>query len=360
MLKKLRHFNTVITVFIALFPSFVFIIVVFADTLVFKSGKTREGAVINEEETIVTFSIDDMPIKFHRDEIKEIIKGPRVDSSQPKVSQGLNDTIVIPSANSPQPQASQSASDTIAIPIHSMVEFDFRTKAEIYAGRTYEVMKYPQLLEKNYAPSDAVFGQIVDKKPWWGILGRCYYGDGEQSIAGPSEQSRYVMNPFLLVALDNGAALRINETQLTAREIYPRPSDLRWDRAKKIASVTYDVSAYRSLAERYDYPKEIQRIFDLIAYNARDLGYDYLFVDVTKSKGIVSLNKTNAPLAIPFFIHCGGSCGYSGGCNNMSPTAPNFRIEVTALPAKVFIGLWHKQPANNNSNADVTFIINLV
>ncbi len=88
---------------------------------------------------------------------------------------------------------------SINIGINPMIELDFLTKEDIYDIRSKYVLLHPELLPGSYNPSEEVFGQIASGKPWWGILGLSYYGDGEKSIEGNSEDSRLLVNPFLLV-----------------------------------------------------------------------------------------------------------------------------------------------------------------
>jgi hypothetical protein len=92
--------------------------------------------------------------------------------------------------------------DTLNIELQSPAELDFKSKDEVLALRREAITLYPDLMDGNYKPSTKVFGQIVDGLPWWGILGQFYYGKGEQSIAGASEESRFILNPYLLIAAD--------------------------------------------------------------------------------------------------------------------------------------------------------------
>lgn len=267
------------------------------------------------------------------------------------------DTLILKS--SPAVSVPESQGDSVVIAIQPMVELDFKTKAEIYQLRTTEVIKYPQLLQGRYAPSEAVFGQIVDDKPWWGILGYCFYGNGPKSIDGPSEESRFIMNPFLLVGMDKEYATRIGAGIVLSNPAYPQPISLVWKKDRQNVTVTYNVTRFWKEAEGY-YPAQHMRTFSLDAYNARDLGFDYLYVDEQRSQNITSRNTKNEPLQIPFFIHCGGSCGYVGGCNNGSPTAQDFRIAVKSIPGRVYIKLWHKKPIHKSWKADLVYIINII
>ncbi|MBI3593062.1 MAG: hypothetical protein HY099_06250, partial [Nitrospirae bacterium] len=68
------------------------------------------------------------------------------------------------------------------IELQPITELDFKSKAEVLKLRTEAVYRYPQLVSKDYKPSEPVFGQIEDGAPWWGVLGISYYGNGEKSI----------------------------------------------------------------------------------------------------------------------------------------------------------------------------------
>ena len=79
-------------------------------------------------------------------------------------------------------------------------DLNFKSRLELSKLRYAAAMKYPQLLCKQYAPDGPTFGQLEDNKPWWGHVGRAYYGEGQNSIRGDSVQSINLLNPFLLVA----------------------------------------------------------------------------------------------------------------------------------------------------------------
>lgn len=248
---------------------------------------------------------------------------------------------------------------SLDVKINPMIELDFKTKAEIYELRKKHVLQYPQLIKGDYQPSEEVFGGIEDGRPWWGMLGFCYYGNGERSIEGLSVHSRFIVNPYLLVGLDEGWAYRVKDKKLKPKAIYPRPTKLIWEEHRSWAKVTYDVKRFWKEARKYGFIRAKEHTFDLIAYNARDLGFSYLYVDTEESKNIVSLNKEDEALFIPFMIHLGGSCGYPGGCNNMSPDAPEFVIKVKRLPAQAYIKLWRSKPETTRQTPDMVFIIEM-
>jgi hypothetical protein len=241
--------------------------------------------------------------------------------------------------------------EAVDIAIQSPLELDFKSKQNVLQLRQEAVERHAELLAGNYTPSEAVFGQIVDGLPWWGIEGQLYYGRGDKSIEGASEEARFILNPYLLVAVEfydwwQGV---IPETKLSTFPLYCVPSNLRWQPREAYAEVTY---AANCVAMRQDEP------FDLIAYNARDLNLNYIYVSYSDSLNISKEDKPQAPYANPQFLHRGGSCGYPGGCNNMSPATPEIDgLQVTALPAKVVIWFWKQQPVSLEQEPNMRFVI---
>lgn len=252
------------------------------------------------------------------------------------------------------------SSGILNIEINLPIELDFKTKAQIYEIREEYVSQYPQLAPKNYRPCDDIFGQIEDNKPWWGMEGQFFYGSGEKSIAGLSEESRFILNPYLLVGVDEGRAYIVNNPKLKPKAFYPEPKTLIWKKSCPCAKVTYDITKYWKNSSAYGYFSVTEKNLNLIAYNARDLGYNYFYLVPDKSPNIISGNKTTQAVPINYFFHKGGSCGHPQGCNNMSPDDANFWFEVKRLPARIYTKLWKNQPKNSKEKADMIFIINLI
>lgn len=260
-------------------------------------------------------------------------------------------------APAPPPATASPADQSVEIPLNPMMELNNRKKQDIYDIRMMYAEKYPQFMGKDYKPSDAVFGMIEDGKPWWGILGRSYYGTGENSIQGPAEESRFIANPLLLIGLDSGHAVTVSKVAATPRPVYPVPLHLYWQPDGALAMVEYDITSFK---------KDSQEIGDgvctsghmmLVAYNARDMGYNWLYVDQKKSTYFAA--KPHLVQLIQF-LHTGGSCGYTGGCNNLSPHQDDLDIVVTGLPATAYIKLW-KDPPNDfvNGPADMVFVMKM-
>lgn len=248
------------------------------------------------------------------------------------------------------------------ITLNEPIELDFKTKAEIFEIRRQYVNEYRQLVSGQYTPYNTVFGAITDNKPWWGINGQFCSGPGKRSIDGPSEESRFFANPFLLLGLDEGRTFIFPESA-SCTPAYPRPTSLYWYAREAKAVVTYDLS--RFFAERATQPQSAgmdYHVLSLENYNARDFGYSFVYAAPELSNGVSGDKHARLfkqPCALSSFIHCGGSCRYPGGCNNKSPLEPNLNFRVDSLPATLYCKLWKTRPQNVNQPADFVFIIQL-
>jgi hypothetical protein len=284
-----------------------------AETIFLHNGTSVSGEMIEQTKKSVKMKFQGIPITYYRNQIK-----------------GME------------------------LALNPMMDFDYMTRSTIYSLRQKKVYQYPMLLTGKYTVSNVVFGQIQDKKAWWGIMGLSYYGPGKQSIAGVSEEARFILNPFLLVALGEVNAFVVTGKPKPATGIYPKPIKLEWNLDGAFAEVTYNVKEYWMRAKRY-YDEKYLYDFELVAYNARDFGFNYLSVLPEKSKNVIY-----KPGVVPIqqFIHCGGSCGYQGGCNNHSPHQPMLEIKVQRLPAKLHLNLWRNKP-KGSKRADMVFVIQM-
>lgn len=240
---------------------------------------------------------------------------------------------------------------SVNVDIQPPTELDWKSKSEVLQLRAMTVQQYPELMAAEYVPDEAVFGQIVDGLPWWGMEGEFFYWKGEKSIAGPSEESRFILNPFLLVAADfySWWQGKIAEAELSTFPLTCLPGDLHWRPQEARAEATYDAECIKR-GQNY--------AFDLIAYNARDMNLNYIFVSYQDSLNVTKSDMPTTVYANPQFIHQGGSCGYPGGCNNMSPYTPEIDgLEITDFPAQVIIWLWRHKPASPEQPPDMTFVL---
>lgn len=243
-------------------------------------------------------------------------------------------------------------SGQLLISINPLKEFDRKTKSELFKIREEAVYQYPQLLAGDYSPSSDVFGQIADKKPWWGMHGTYFYGPGEKSIEGLSEESRIFANPYLLIGVIEPAAYIAAIKPSSKPSYYPFPLRLRFSPGNKQASIIYSVKSHFRFLKKHDYNNARFQWLDLVAYNARDFRYRYLYLDPESARGVTVIDTKGAPVQIQQLINQEPSCGYSGGCNNMSPFQKELRISVTNLPALLKVRLWKKKPPSSETEPD--------
>jgi hypothetical protein len=260
--------------------------------------------------------------------------------------------------------------EALDIPIRAPMDFDGMTRQQVYALRAEAVGQHPELLAVAYRPDEAVFGQIVDGLPWWGLVGQFYHAMGERSIDGASEESRLILNPYLLVAPEfygmsyyNNADFawdaRVVDEDAVSVPDFPLTcfaGSLRWEPARAYAEVVYRLGACLEAMNRYT-ANELTLAnsdFDLFSYNARDLNLNVMRVAASENID----PPTTPPEAIPYFIHQGNSCQYPGGCNNMSPyMASVSNMEALALPATLDVHLWAAMPAQPDAAPDFTYRI---
>lgn len=236
--------------------------------------------------------------------------------------------------------------------------------------REKEVAKYPQLLSEPYTPGES-FDLLEGGKPWWGLYGLHVFREGKRSIEGPSKESVYFLSPFRLVAAEANNIGVFRPNSLTVQELktpgfpfYWNSRAVKFDARNAMSQETYDVTGYhRALAKWLPKLKRdvVVQGFSLIAYNARDMGLYYMYLDPKNSLNVQKWSSRDA-LEIPQMLHCGGSCGYPGGCNNMSPhreETDNNRL--TKLPARAYVKLWRERPRDpNTSKPDFVAVLDFI
>lgn len=259
---------------------------------------------------------------------------------------------------------------TIAIPITDPRDLNFKARSEILGERSRIVQSFP-LLKGTYQPSEEVFGHLENKKPWWGYYGMYVYRQGRRSIEGPAKESRFILNPYLLVGAD-ATNVGVVDVSTVTPDVLKKPGfpfvwpakNLKWSPKESSAAVTYDVTAYEKSLKTFskyvvNNNPHITK-FSLIAYNARDFGFNYIYPDTAKGRNVQNRFKEKAPILIKQYIKVGTSCGYPGGCNNMSPLMPELDyMELKGgLPAVLPIKLWKQKPRSVDEKPDFTYTIN--
>lgn len=245
---------------------------------------------------------------------------------------------------------------------------NYMSRKDVLQLRIDAVMSCRALVNTPYEPTAAVFDQIVDGKPWWGMAGQYVWGEGQRSIEGPSEESRFLLNPFLLVGANPWTAKIWDGTQITEDDLknidFPytwKPQELMYWPRRRTATVTYNVTAFNGKLKEMDAKlekTEDNKNFGLVAYNARDFGYNFLFISDQSSSNIENRYKVRGPIEIKQYIHTGDSSKYPGGCNNMSPAMDEIdKLTIKALPARATVFLWKKRPPRTTDRPDFTFVL---
>lgn len=265
---------------------------------------------------------------------------------------------------------SAATSQFVDVPLYAPCDLNFKSRNDIVAIRREVVRRTPLLLRGEYNASQSVFGSIEDHKPWWGMHGQFVWGHGNRSIEGPAEESRFILNPYLLVGLNPWTADIWDTEKVTdsdvSRSDFPfcwMPSALRYWPGQSTAQAVYEVSRFESTLNQWKdklSDTTITTKFGLVAYNARDFGFNYLYVIPQQSTNIELSSKEREPIEIKQFIHCGDSSNYPGGSNNMSPKMPDIdEFSYSKLPARVYVHLWKLRPSSASARPDMVFIIDL-
>ena len=230
-----------------------------------------------------------------------------------------------------------------------------KSKKEIYDIRK-EYVKSSIFANQDYEPSEEVFGQIESGKPW--ISSNVCKNPKTHSmrISGRSEESRFIVNPNVLVALEYPFSFSNypNEEWCADDTINMLPEILEYDGYKKEIKVYY---------RRLPFPtNDGFSFYQFNGINARDLGYRYAYVDMAKSsfKPVFTDSDNIGTRAVEFqnFIHLGGSCGVEGGCNNGSPRQSYLEFKQAETDysysnGEIYIKLWRNEPSSVKNDADL-------
>jgi hypothetical protein len=258
----------------------------------------------------------------------------------------------------------------MSLGINAPSEYDFHSRIEIENLRKAFANQHPELLLYQYTPMPAIFSQVEDGKPWVGLEGELFYGEGNRIIDGLSEESRFINNPFMLACASmvlDGYQYESNkfpskeDFALSGLPLECAPSQAAIYPRESREEITYNVTNFMlASAKIVDLPKQLGSApFDVVAYNARDFGFNYIAVSPRYSRNI---NKTSdRPIEIIQYIHCGGSCGYNGGCNNMSPYTEGLHaLTLKGLPAQACVYLWRARPTSVDQTPDFMVTLNFI
>lgn len=242
--------------------------------------------------------------------------------------------------------------------INPLSVYSGKTKDEILNIRKNYV-KTSIFSDEKYEPNESVFGQIADKKPWWGID---YMTCSEKNIQknkigqGNSEESRYINNPNLLVGV------HMSKSYVKSKKIKDFcqdkallfiPTSINYDKRNKLIIVEYNSS--KSFMYRVN-KRFIE--FLLVGLNARDFGYNWVYVINSDNIRFLPPNVeftmvNEKPKKFLDFIHLGNACQIEEGCNNASPYQPEMAFSFKSIPAEMTLSLWKNKPIFKNQPADI-------
>lgn len=274
-------------------------------------------------------------------------------SSKGKTQQEVS--TVVDFRNKPKSYSPMKYNGIYVTGINCAVPLSGKTKEEIYALRKRYV-EDSLFANQNYEPSDEVYGQIESGKPW---ISQNVCKDTEthtMRTSGISEEARFIVNPNILVALEYPFSYsNYPSEEWCADNTVNMVSDgFLYDGDKNEIKVYY---------KRLPFPTNDDfSFYQFNGLNARDLGYRYAYVDMTKSsfKPVFtdSDNIGNRVIEFQNFLHTGGSCGVDGGCNNGSPRQSYLEFKQASTnysdsDGVIYIKLWKRYPLSVDSPADI-------
>lgn len=220
--------------------------------------------------------------------------------------------------------------------------------------------------------SGEVFDKILPEKTWVGLRGRVFSdAPSVKKSDGQAEQTRFICTPFMLVGADinilqsNGYGYfydtsRYPNADAFAASLYPvqcPPKKITFDAAKSTEEINFDLTGYRNSVNNYvRVPVNLDRVdIGLIAYNARDFGYKWIYVaSEPDSQGI-----TKAPRLPPQPWEIKQYLGWNSEYNALLGDSDDFQHwQCSRVPAKMTLHLWKLKPASSSDKPDFTVVLN--
>ena len=225
------------------------------------------------------------------------------------------------------------------------------SKADVFKLRKEAVAASP-FAREDYEPSEEVFGQIVSGKPWIAATA-CSDSKTQFSTQGLSEESRFINNPTALVAIEMPVIFFGKKSWCTRDDVNTIMQQVTYDSLNREITITY-----------LDLPiKDNSRAFYAFnGINARDLGYPYMYVDMSRSSYKLSFvdknnNASTQVAQLQNYIHVGPSCKVRGGCNNGSPRQTMLEFYADPVSStqdrEIYVKLWKERPASVEDEADM-------
>lgn len=231
------------------------------------------------------------------------------------------------------------------IKINDLSNYNNLTREQIYNFRKYYVNK-TIFNNKEYVPSEDVFGGIKEKNKWVGIRAFSCVGPNTLAYQSMAKESKFINNPSVLVGIDY---VYFPKQYMHCSEAdYIKPKHLSFSKDENTFYLTYNIPE-----------NQRERLFKLVGLNARDLGFKYGYC--RKANNIAFVNKTdNISKDIYEFkdaIRLDASCGVKGGCNNNVSYQEELFFNIYSSPATFELKLWKEKPENIFANPDMKFTI---
>lgn len=247
----------------------------------------------------------------------------------------------------------------------ALSNYNGKTKAELYELRSKAANAVPKLLKGQYAPTESFF-QIDDKGSWWSLKG-FLFPQSLPKTEGPSRESAFFGNPFLLVApewyADNPKPIQQRFPKTTDyANVFPSylpPNSIKVYPKLAKEEIIYNIMPhYNMLKSMMSGNWPVSNLgFNLRAYNARDFGYNYIYVDASKSKNIQKYSSDVKALNQGI----GSTRACADNCNDIVGTPDDLMgIKLKDIPAQCHILLWKQKPTSYVAPPDmqVDIIVN--
>ncbi|MBX9721380.1 MAG: hypothetical protein K2X81_08305, partial [Candidatus Obscuribacterales bacterium] len=259
------------------------------------------------------------------------------------------------------------APDSVDIALQGLMDYNGKTAEQILAIRSKNVNAHPELISGTYAATPNVLA-LDSKSAWWSTKGYTFRANGGAGslTEGASRESASLGNPYLLVSPEwyltimNIPRTRFPKDADFARVFptYVPPTSVKIFAKEKREEVTYNVMEYYNNIHSMLNDEKISSIqFDLHTYNAKDFGYNYIYIEPGTS---TNLNKyppdvfeNTQGLAVRTSKSCAPSCNDLVG----TPAAVT-DFQLTNLPAKCHMLLWRAKPSSHLMTPDFKIDLN--
>lgn len=249
----------------------------------------------------------------------------------------------------------ETENTALKIKVNYPDSLSWKTKKEIYEIRK-KYIERSIFNNPNYEPSEEVFGQITDRKPW--VSNYICYEKGKDYLptSGASEESRFINNPTALIALEYPFWFYdVKDTTFCNTSLSTLiPLSITYNGLQKEITVKYQKLPFST--------KGNNTFYQFNGLNARDLGYKYIYLDKEKTTYDIEFksdtNISKEVFELNNFIHLGSSCKVKGGCNNGSPRQEFVEFK-NDTPDKekgkiIYLKLWKENPKTPTQPADIT------